>query len=241
MALLVSDQVNAAARFSYRVMVAPPVFLALGPLLGLLLMSGGDSPWGRVWPVLPFAYVVFGVPALVSGLLYSALCLIHRLFLPGRDISLVVSAAIGALSGLVGMVCFAASAGGSVLPSSEGQARFFAIGVAVGSACAAFASALVSLTSSSRTLPKAQEGGSLRKTALVSEAGRLMAQHGLCPKCQAVVPLTVLSCPRCDASFDAHASWHPKQLSAEQLAAVEEAALTGHSSGSPAVPSEFQR
>lgn len=221
-------------------MLAPPVFLALGPLLGLLLISGGEGPWGRLWIVLPLAYMVVGVPALISGLLYSALCLIHRLLLPGRDVSLVLSIAFGALSGLVGMMYFAASAGGPVLPSSVGLAQFFAIGVAAGSVCSAFASALVSLKSSSRTLPKAQEVGSLRKTALVSSAGRLTAPHGLCPKCQAVIPLTALSCPRCDASFDAHASWHPEPLSAQRLAAVE-ASLTGHSGGSPAAPAELQR
>ena len=118
----VSAQVNAASRISYRVMVAPPAFTALGPLLGLLLMSNGEGLGGRLWMILPFAYMIVGVPALVSGLIYSALCLIHRLLLPGRDVNLIVSAAMGALSGLVGMMCFAASAGGPALPSSEAQA-----------------------------------------------------------------------------------------------------------------------
>jgi hypothetical protein len=236
----VSAQVNATSRISYRVMLAPPAFLALGPLLGLLLMSGGEGPSEHLWLVLPFAYMVVGVPALISGLLYSALCLIHRLLLPGRDVSLVVSAAMGALSGLVGMMYFAASAGGPVFPSSVGLTQFFAIGVAAGAACSVFASALVSLKSSSRTSPKAQEVGSLEKTALVSSTGRLTEPHGLCPKCQAVVPLSALNCPRCDALFGTHASWRPEPLSSQRLAAVE-AALTGHLSGSPGAPAELQR
>lgn len=208
-------------------MVAPLAFIALGPLLGLLLMSGGEGPWGRLWLVLPFAYMVAGVPALVGGLAYSALCLVHRQLVPGRDVMLVVSVAMGALSGLVGMVYFAAGAGGPVFPSSPGLSQFFAIGVAAGAACSAVASALVSMKSSGRTSPKAQEIGSLLKTALVSGAGRLTEPHGLCPKCGAVIPLSALKCPKCDASFGAHASWRPEPLSAQKLAAVE-AALTGH-------------
>ncbi len=217
-----SGQKSAPDQMGYRILVAPLVFLVLGPFAGFFFLANGEIYGNFFFLILPFAYLVGGPFALVSGLSYSALCFCHQLLAPKRDLHFVVNVAFGSLAGLAGMMTWVLCFGGHALPSSTGEVEFFAIGVVAGAVCSVMTSALVLSKSSGGTSPTTQGADGLLKTALVSSHGNLSEPHGKCPKCEAVIPLAALVCSRCDAAFGSGASWKPRPLNGEEFAAVQE-------------------
>jgi hypothetical protein len=222
-----------------RLLLAPAVFLVVGPVLPVLYMVRD----GVIFPSALFfvflgAALVGGMPAAVAGLSYSGLSYVVGRLRGGRDFGMVLSLLIGATAGALGMLFFLFTATGKAFPLTKGLKELFAFGVGAGLGCAAIVSCLNALIANKSQTNS--EGGSIRQTAVVSDEGKLFGDHGACPCCSAVIAVSVPECPRCKALFGPQSAWRPRVLGATQLAEIE-AALTDRSSGLPAASADLER
>lgn len=214
-----------------QLLLAPPVFLVVGPVLPVLYFVRD----GAIFPAALFflflgAFAVGAIPASIAGLVYSGLSYVIGKVLRGREWELVPSLFLGAIAGTVGMLCFQFTLIGKALPATNGLKELFALGVGSGAGCAAVMSGISAWLA--REPKSAPLMVSLRQTAAVSELGELVGEHGACPCCATVIPMSMLECPRCKALFGPGSAWRPRPLAAKQMSEIKDA-LTGRSIGSP--------
>lgn len=206
------------ARIGFRALIAPIVFLAFGPPLGVLVAIGVlKASFG---PAVFFAFIssyyMAGIPALVAGFVYSATCIIIcRELKLNTDIGIFASAFIGACSGMFGPVVMNLMFEGTLnasLPHSKGLSFISFLAISAGAGCAICVSLFVEYFIAPSNEKSLTVGEVARMTTLASSKDYLTEPYGLCPRCQAAILLMAPECPNCDALFGDFSTWKPTPL-----------------------------
>ncbi len=215
-----------------RILLAPLVFLALGPTLPVLYWAkDGVAFPAALFFALLYAPAVGGLPAVIAGFAYSGLSYFVGKVLRGKDLNIQTSLFLGTISGALGMMSFQLIVSGAAFPTTSSLKGLFMLGVGVGACCATVLSGVVALLAQKPKSTFLQSG--IRRTAVISAQGKLVGDHGTCPSCEAVIPMSIPECSRCKAQFGSQAVWMPSALSEAQIVDIE-AAITSSPQGNQA-------